>query len=59
MTLEEAIKYCGNHECEACPAYIKSDCRTEYEKKVLHIPCCINLVDKNLRSNYEESNFNN
>lgn len=51
MTWEEAIEYCESHECKDCIYYINNidDCRTEYEKKVLHLPCCINLVDKNLR----------
>ena len=43
MTWEDAIKYCEEHECEEC--YVK-DKRTEYQKKVLHYPCCWNLVDE-------------
>ena len=51
MTWEEAIKYCETHECEDCITYktLELDCRTDYEKTMLHIPCCINLVDKDLR----------
>ena len=44
MTWEEAIKYCEEHECEECPAFIE-DRRTDYRKKALHYPCCWNLVD--------------
>lgn len=50
MTWEEAIKYCEKHECEDCIVYNVPDCRTEYEKKMRHFPCCINLVDENLRN---------
>ncbi len=51
MTWEEAIKYCEEHECKECIHYINNmdDCRTEYEKQNMHIPCCINLVDEDLR----------
>lgn len=49
MTWEEAIKYCEEHECEECIAFNTDDCRTQHEKQNLHIPCCINLVDKDLR----------
>lgn len=49
MTWKEAIKYCEEHECKECIAYDLLDCRTEYEKMVLHAPCCINLVDEDLR----------
>lgn len=48
MTWEEAIKYCEAHECKDCVAYNIADCRTEYEKQVLHMPCCVNLVDEEL-----------
>ena len=54
MTWEEAIKYCENTECRECIICNIPDCRTEYEKTVLHAPCCINLVDEDLRRvNYE------
>lgn len=44
MIWKEAIKYCEEHECEECSV---EDRRTEYQKKVLHYPCCWNLlVDK-------------
>ena len=43
MTWAEAIKYCEEHECEECSV---KDKRTEYQKKVLHYPCCWNLVDE-------------
>lgn len=51
MTWEEAIRYCEEHECKNCTHYINDidDCRTKYEKQNLHIPCCINLVDEDLR----------
>lgn len=49
MTWEEAIKYCEEHECEDCIAHKTQDCRTVYEKTSLHYPCCINLVDEELR----------
>lgn len=49
MTWKEAIKYCETHECNSCIAYNKPDCRTEYDKTILHAPCFINLVDENLR----------
>lgn len=42
MELEEAIKFCEEHECEECPMIEK---RTKFEKKVLQIPCCFNLLD--------------
>ena len=55
MTLDEAIAYCELHECKKCillnEKYHAEDCRTEYEKTVLHIPCCFNLLDsKNLEA---------
>ena len=43
MTWAEAIKYCEEHECEECSV---EDKRTEFQKKVLHYPCCWNLVDE-------------
>lgn len=49
-SLEEAIAYCEVHECRECilfnERYWDDDYRTEYEKTVLHIPCCFNLLDK-------------
>lgn len=58
MTWNEAIKYCEEHRCEDCLAYHTPDCRTEYEKTVLHAPCCINLVDEDLRGEpYVQSVF--
>ena len=42
MNWEEAINFCETHECEDCPAVEK---RTEFQKKVLHYPCCWNLVE--------------
>lgn len=45
MTWEEAIKFCEEHECEECPAFVDNK-RTDYQKKFLHYPCCWNLVDK-------------
>lgn len=58
MTWEEAIKYCEEHKCKDCITYHTTDCRTEYEKTVLHAPCCINLVNEKLRGiNYGQSNF--
>ena len=41
MTLEEAIKYCEEHECEECPAY-ENDKRNEFER--MQFACCWNLV---------------
>lgn len=47
MTWEEAIKFCEEHECEECPVVEnRQDRRTEYKKRVLQYPCCLNLVDK-------------
>ena len=57
MTWEEAIKYCEDHECKNCIVYDMPDCRTEYEKVMLHAPCCINLVDANLRYFNNQSRF--
>ena len=53
MTWEEAIKFCEEHECEECPAYIE-DKRTNYQTKVLHYHCCWNLVDEEKKN---ESNI--
>ena len=50
MTWKEAVEYCETHECNDCIAFITPDCRTEYDKTVLYYPCCINLVDENLRN---------
>ena len=55
MNWKEAIKYCEEHHCEDCPAYYKTDCRTELEKESMHFPCCINLVAENLRSKIYET----
>lgn len=52
MELEEAIKFCEEHECEECPMTEK---RTEFEKKALQIPCCFNLLD--IYKNREERLF--
>jgi hypothetical protein len=52
VTWEEAIEYCEAHECKDCDAYAMLDCRTECEKTILNIPCCINLVDDKLRRDY-------
>ena len=52
MTWEEAIKYCEEHECEECPAFI-DDKRTDYQTKVLHYHCCWNLVDKEKKMDKE------
>ena len=54
MTWEEAIKYCEAHCCKDCVAYYKVDCRTDYDKENLHIPCCINLVAESSRFTKEE-----
>lgn len=43
MTLEEAVKFCEEHECEECPVVDK---RSKREKEILHIPCCVNLVEE-------------
>ena len=53
MTWEEAIKFCEEHECEECPAFIE-DKRTDYQKKVLHYHCCWNLVDEEKRMKVSE-----
>lgn len=46
MTYNDAVKYCEEHECTECEVYLKNlDKRTEHEKKNLHYPCCLNLVD--------------
>jgi hypothetical protein len=54
MTWKEAIKYCEEHHCEDCVAYYKTDCRTDYDKQNLHVPCCVNLVTESLRFTKEE-----
>ena len=49
MNWEKAVEYCENHECMECPIYINNlDKRTEKERRA-HIPCVINLVDKDKR----------
>lgn len=53
MNWEEAILFCESHECKDCPVYKTKDCRSDYEKQVLHYPCCINLVGENGGINYE------
>ena len=56
MTWKEAIKYCEEADsCENCP----SDSRTDYEKDVLHFPCCICLVDKELLDKEREKGNKN
>lgn len=57
MTWKEAVKYCEDHECKDCIAYDLPDCRTEYERTMLHAPCCANLVDEDLRYFYGASSF--
>lgn len=59
MTWEKAIKHCEENECGECIACNIPDCRTEYEKTVLHVPCFINLVDKDLRGNMYEGSKSN
>lgn len=44
MTWEEAVKYCEDHECEDCIAYIKNIEKRSKEEQENHVPCCINLV---------------
>lgn len=45
MTVEEAIKYCEEHECTECEA--KEDKRTKQEW-LGGTPCFMNLVDCNI-----------
>lgn len=55
MSYDDAVKYCEEHECTECEIYLKDlDKRTEHEKKILHHPCCLNLVD-----DYKESKQHN
>ena len=49
MTWAEAVRYCESHGCKECIAYPKIDCRSKFDKEILHIPCCINLVSDELR----------
>ena len=42
MTLEEAIKYCEEHECEECPVAYENDKRNEFER--MQFACCWNLI---------------
>ena len=49
MTWEEAVAYCENHDCDECPAHGVWDCRSPYERAMLHYPCCMNLVDEKYR----------
>ena len=49
MTWEEAIEYCETHKCQECLVFNMKDRRTNYEKQTLHAPCCINLVNENIR----------
>ena len=51
MTEKEAVEFCEETECEDCPVAIedREDWRTQYEKTMLHFPCCLNLVDENER----------
>ena len=48
MTMTEAVNFCETHDCDECPAVDK---RTEYQKKVLHYPCCWNLADGEEKQN--------
>jgi len=44
-TIEQAIQFCKNTECENCFIAIEEiDHRTRHEKTVEHIPCVDNLV---------------
>ena len=54
MTWKEAIEYCESHECKDCIAYDSPDCRTDFDKQNLHIPCCINLANESSRFTEEE-----
>lgn len=46
MTLDEAIKYCEEHECEECIIFTENlDKRTRLEY-IKGTPCCVNLVTK-------------
>ena len=45
--LKESVELCENTECENCPIAIENlEQRTEFEKKVLHYPCCLNLIER-------------
>lgn len=48
MRPEEAAEFCADHECEECPAR-DIEYRTEWQKKMLHFPCCYNLMDEEVR----------
>ncbi len=56
MGLEEAVKFCEEHECEECPVI---EYRSKYEKEVLQFPCCFNLIDKISGSPNIDKNFLN
>lgn len=46
MELEEAVKFCEEHECEECPVELmKLNKLTKHQKEYLHFPFCLNLVD--------------
>ncbi len=55
MTFNEAIKYCEQTKCEDCEFVLskRADCRSTYEKEVLHIPCLINLVSPEEKDIYK------
>lgn len=47
MNWKEAVEFCEEHECEECVIHKKElNIRTIHEKRILHVPCCANLVDE-------------
>lgn len=57
---EAAIEFCGNHNCDECPASCNPDIRSAYEKDELFIPCFVNLLDEEAALDYieESKEFN-
>lgn len=45
MSLENAVRFCEDHECYECPVSVEGDKRSDIEKWD-HTPCCINLTRK-------------
>ena len=44
----DRIRFCKEHECEECPVNYREDIRTEEEKTLYHVPCCVNLTKEDL-----------
>lgn len=58
MTCDEAAKFCEDHDCYECRVYDEGiETRTDYEKKVQHVPCCINLVSEKHRNAWKKEHL--